>query len=152
MSVPRARADMAPEDIMPFINEQRDLQVASIGRDGTPHLATMWFAVIDGQICFGSFTKSQKIRNLRRNPRLACLVSSGSVYRELRGVSITGTARIVDDREQVARHSLTISRRNQPSEPLEALAAAAQSTAARRSLVFVEPVRIASWDHTRLSP
>jgi PPOX class probable F420-dependent enzyme len=141
---------MPPEEIMPFVAEQRDLQVASIGRDGTPHLATMWFAVIDGQICFGSFTKSQKIRNLRRDPRMACLLSAGSQYRELRGVSITGIARIVDDPEVVARHSLTISRRNQPSEPLETLAAAAQATSRRRSLVFVEPVRIATWDHSRL--
>jgi PPOX class probable F420-dependent enzyme len=148
--MPRTRVNMAPQEIMPFIAEQRDLQVASIGQDGTPHLATMWFAVIDGQICFGSFTKSQKIRNLRRDPRLACLVSTGSDYRDLRGVSIAGIARIVDDPEQVARHSVTISRRNQPSESLEALIAAAQSTARRRSLVFVEPVRIASWDHTRL--
>jgi PPOX class probable F420-dependent enzyme len=141
---------MMPEDILPFVAAQRDLQVASIGADGIPHLATMWFAVIDDQICFGSFSKSQKIVNLRRDPRMSCLLSTGDTYFELRGVSISGTARIVDDPAQVAEHSITIARRNQPLEPVDALAAAARATAHRRSVVFVEPARITSWDHSRL--
>ncbi|MEX1288352.1 MAG: pyridoxamine 5'-phosphate oxidase family protein, partial [Acidimicrobiia bacterium] len=59
---PMARPDisMTPDEVDAFIASQRTLQVATLGHDGFPHLAPMWFVVEDGRIVFRSFTKSQK--------------------------------------------------------------------------------------------
>ena len=68
------------------------VQVATIGPDGAPHLTTLFYVVEDGQIAFWTYGASQKVVNLRRDPRITCLVEDGEDYFELRGVSIQGTA------------------------------------------------------------
>jgi len=70
---------------MTFLTNGHTLQVATIGGDGFPHLAPMWFTVDDARVVFRSFTKSQKIVNLARNPKLTVLVEDGDGYDELRG-------------------------------------------------------------------
>ena len=49
--------------------------------------------------------KSQKVINLRRDPKISALVESGDTYSELRGVEVTGTGRIVDDPAEVVAHA-----------------------------------------------
>jgi len=153
-----ARKDitMSDAEILEFLEDARVLQVATIGRDGTPHLAPMWFVVEDGKIVFRSFTKSQKIVNLRRDPRLTVLVESGDAYEELRGVMIKGAARLITDPDQVlatygrlaAKYAMV------GPEPVdldpEALEAAFGKFAPKNTAVVVEPVRVTSWDHRKL--
>ena len=153
-----ARKDitMSDAEILEFLEDARVLQVATIGRDGTPHLAPMWFVVEDGKIVFRSFTKSQKIVNLRRDPRLTVLVESGDAYEELRGVMIKGTARLITNPDQVlatygrlaAKYAMV------GPEPVdldpEALEAAFGKFAPKNTAVVVEPVRVTSWDHRKL--
>ena len=78
------------------------MQTATLNRDGSPHLTTNWFAIVDRQILFETYTKSQKIVNLRRDARIALLWEDGDLYTELRGVSLNGTATLIDDPERVA--------------------------------------------------
>lgn len=153
-----ARKDitMSAAEILEFLEEARVLQVATIGRDGTPHLAPMWFVVEDGKIVFRSFTKSQKIVNLRRDPRLTVLVESGDAYEELRGIMIKGEARLITDPDQVlatygrlaAKYAMV------GPEPVdldpEALEAAFGRFAPKNTAVVVEPVKVTSWDHRKL--
>ena len=77
---------MSEDEQRQFISEQKSLQVATINRDGTPHLSTLWFDVFEGDIVFETFTKSQKIKNLERDPRISCLLEDGLEYEKLRGV------------------------------------------------------------------
>ncbi|MEA2058491.1 MAG: PPOX class F420-dependent oxidoreductase [Actinomycetota bacterium] len=153
-----ARKDitMSDAEILEFLEEARVLQVATIGRDGTPHLAPMWFVVEDGKIVFRSFTKSQKILNLRRDPRLTVLVESGDAYEELRGVMIKGEAGLITDPDQVlatygrlaAKYAMV------GPEPVnldpEALEAAFGKFAPKNTAVVVEPIKVTSWDHRKL--
>ena len=153
-----ARKDitMSDAEILGFLAEARVLQVATIGRDGTPHLAPMWFVVEDGKIVFRSFSKSQKIVNLRRDPRLTVLVESGDAYEELRGVMIKGDARLITDPDQVlatygrlaAKYAMV------GPEPVDldpaALEAAFGRFAPKNTAVVVEPVKVTSWDHRKL--
>ena len=81
------------------------MQVASIGTDGVPHLTTLFYVVRDGRIAFWTYGRSQKIRNLERDPRVSALVEDGVDYFELRGVSITGRAEIVRDYDEHLRAS-----------------------------------------------
>ena len=141
---------MTDEEIWKFIEEQKSLQVATIGRDGMPHLTTLWFAVVDGRIVFETFTKSQKIVNLKRDPRIAVLLEDGVTYDTLRGVSIQGRAELHTEPEEVFPYALAVMRRNQPEIPEESLEQAARALAAKRTGVVVVPEKIVSWDHRKL--
>ncbi len=147
---------MTPDERDAFVASQRTLQVATIGPDGFPHLTPMWFVVEDGRIVFRSFTKSQKIVNLQRDPRLTVLVEDGEDYAELRGVMIKGTARLVDDRNEVLRLYGRVSvRYTMPDVDADDLDAAALEAmfgrfADKNTVVVVEPQRVISWDHRKL--
>ena len=93
----RDQVTMTEAEIAALLAAARKVQLATINPDGTPHLVTMFYALIDGQITFWTYRTSQKARNLARDPRLACLVEDGEDYFELRGVSVTGTAELVRD-------------------------------------------------------
>ena len=150
MAKRRDQIRMTDEEIWKFVEERKSLQVATLNRDGTPHLTTLWFAVVDGEISFETFTKSQKIVNLKRDPRIAVLLEAGTDYGELRGVSINGTAQLHSDPEVVHRYALAVMARNQPGIPKDALDAVAKDMATKRTAVVIKPEKIVSWDHRKL--
>lgn len=150
MAKRRNQIQMSPDEIWKFIEERKSLQVATIGADGAPHLTTLWFAIVEGDIVFETFTKSQKIVNLKRDPRIAVLVEDGIKYNELRGVAINGRAVLHDDPAVVLPYARAMVRRNQPEVPEEHVEAAAKMMAAKRTVVVVKPEKIVSWDHRKL--
>jgi PPOX class probable F420-dependent enzyme len=133
-----------------FIAGQKSLQVATINRDGTPHLSTLWFAVVEGDIVFETYTKSQKIKNLERDARIACLLEDGLQYESLRGIQINGNAELHTDQDQVHAMALRVMARNNPELAPELLAEGAIRMAAKRTAVVVKPDKVTSWDHTKL--
>ncbi len=154
-----ARPDitMTPDEVQAFLAEPRNITVTTLGPRGWPHAAPMWYVLRDGKVVFRSFTKSQKIVNLRRDPRLTLLAEEGSAYAELRGVMIEGNAELIDDPDLVldlygelsGRYAFT------GDEPIrlegEALEAAFGRFAAKNTAVVVHPSRVVSWDHTKLA-
>ena len=150
MAKRRDQIRMSDAEIERFIEERKSLQVATLNADGSPHLTTLWFAVVDGDIVFETFTKSQKVVNLRRDPRIAVLLEDGTRYDQLRGVSINGRAELHTDPERVHPYALAVMRRNQPEIPEEKLDEVAQVMAAKRTAVVVKPEKIVSWDHRKL--
>jgi PPOX class probable F420-dependent enzyme len=155
-SMARKDITMTPEEVTTFLGEQMTLLVATLGKDGFPHVAPMWFVLEDGAVVFRSFTKSQKMVNLRRDPRLTVLAEDGLDYAELRGVMIKGTARLITDRDYV----LSIYGKLAARYPMvggesldlegEALEAAFGRFADKNTAVVVEPERVISWDHRKL--
>src|SRR2546421_12914345 len=104
----RDQIRMNDEEIRAFLEEQRTLQVATIDHDGWPHLVAMWYVLINDEVVFWTYAKSQKAVNLQRDPRLTCLVETGERYEELRGVQIKGRAVINEDRATVQQTGETI--------------------------------------------
>ena len=145
----RERIRMTDEEVAEFLATERTVQVASIGPDGTPHLVPMWFAVIDGRIVFWTFAKAQKTLNLRRDPRITCLLEAGDSYGELRGVSITGQAEIHDDYDTVFEVGAAVYARYQ-GDMTHASRAGVEAEAKKRVAVFVNALKTASWDHRKL--
>src|ERR1043165_10310064 len=80
-----------------LLDSERVVIVSSIGPRGWPHSMPMWFRVRDGEIWIWTFAKSQKVKNLERDPRATLLVESGSEYTELRGIQIEAEAELVRD-------------------------------------------------------
>src|SRR5687767_15790198 len=87
---------MTGDEIEAFVAGNRKMQLATINRDGTPHLVTMFYAVIDGRVAFWTYRSSQKARNILRDARVTVLVEDGIDYFELRGVQINGVAEPTD--------------------------------------------------------
>ena len=145
----RDQIRMNDEEIRAFLEEQRKLQVATIDHDGWPHLVAMWYVLINDEVVFWTYARSQKAINLRRDPRLTCLVEAGERYEELRGVQIKGQAAINDERATVQRIGEAIwERYTGPLNENTRLMVTAQ--AAKRVVIFVKPVEVVSWDHRKL--
>ncbi len=154
-----ARKDitMTDAEITTFLSEgSRVLQLATIGKDGAPHQVPMWFTLDDGKIVFRSFTKSQKIVNLMRDPRLSVLVEAGNTYAQLQGVMTQGTARLITDPAYVLKVYGALAARyatigNEPVQMDEqSIENAFGRFAEKNTVVVVEPTRITSWDHAKL--
>ncbi len=147
---------MTPEEVQQFLSVNTVLQVATVGSDGFPHLAPMWYVMEDGKVVFRSFSKSQKIVNLTRNPNLTVLVETGDDYSQLQGVMIKGRAKLVDDPEYVLSiyGGLAAKYPMINDTPMEldkaAIEAAFGRFAAKNTAVIVEPVKVVTWDHTKL--
>jgi len=142
---------MSDAEVAALLGSARKVQLATINPDGTPHLVTMFYALIDGRIAFWTYRTSQKARNLARDPRLACLIEDGEDYFELRGVQVTGSVRVVADQPGV----LDIGRRiagGLSGVPGDALDDYVAHAARKRVGYIVEPTRVVSWDHRKLVP
>ncbi|MCU0281084.1 MAG: TIGR03618 family F420-dependent PPOX class oxidoreductase [Acidimicrobiia bacterium] len=154
--MPRRDISMSAAEVAAFLEQGRILQVASLHPDGRPHLVPMWYVVEEGRVVFRSFSRSQKIRNLQRDPRLTALVERGEAYTELQGVMIQGRARLVEDPAYVltlygrlaAKYAMVGGAPRSLST--EELAAAFGRHAAKNTAVVVEADQVASWDHTKL--
>jgi PPOX class probable F420-dependent enzyme len=151
-SMPKRRDQvaMSDEEIRSFIESQKTVQVATINRDGTPHLVPLWFAVVDGDIVLETFTKSQKVVNLERDPRLTVLLEDGDVYEKLRGLSIYAEAELVQDVERVHDLHMAVLKRN-TEIPEETLEKVTRSMAAKKTGIVIKAKRIVSWDHRKLA-
>src|SRR5690606_29966014 len=89
---------MSPEEVDAFLHGRRVMNIATHNHDGSIHLVAMWYGfTADGRVAFETFTTSQKVQNLRRDPRITALVEDGDAYEELKGVELVGTAEIHDD-------------------------------------------------------
>ncbi|HVP05972.1 MAG TPA: PPOX class F420-dependent oxidoreductase [Dehalococcoidia bacterium] len=141
---------MTDAEVDAFIEQQRTMAVATIGRDGRPHLVAMWYAILDGIPCFWTFAKSQKVVNLRRDPRITCLLEDGDEYSELRGVELVGHAEMTDDEDEVLRFGVAQWERYQGVKVNDALLPAVKKMAAKRVVVRIMVDRVVSWDHRKL--
>jgi PPOX class probable F420-dependent enzyme len=145
----RDQITLSADEIGELLAGTRSLTVASNGPDGHPHLVAMWFAVLDGDICFETKAKSQKVLNLRRDPAVSCLAEDGDVYQDLRGVSIEGRAEVSDDPELLWRVGVAVWERY-TGPYTEDVRPLVEATLRKRVAVRVHATRIRSWDHRKL--
>jgi PPOX class probable F420-dependent enzyme len=146
----RDQIKMTEAEAQAFLEEQKTMSVATIGADGRPHVVAMWYAIFDGLPSFWTYEKSQKIVNLRRDPRITCMVEAGDTYNELRGVELIATARIITDPEEVVRFGVIEAGRYQAVKITDAVLPAIQRSAAKRVVVQLDVERVVSWDHRKL--
>jgi PPOX class probable F420-dependent enzyme len=139
---------MSAAEVASLLAGSRKVQLGTLNPDGSVHLVTMFYGLIDGQIAFWTYRTSQKALNLARDPRITCLVEDGTDYFELRGVQIRGTVRVVSEFDDVlAIGRLVAGGMAGSSDAVDAYVA----QAARKRLGYiVEPDRIVSWDHSKL--
>jgi PPOX class probable F420-dependent enzyme len=141
---------MTPDEMHAFLDEGRDLQVASINADGTPHLVTMWYLRDGEDLLFWTYAKSQKVVNVRRDPRATVLVATGEKYEELKGVSINGSTSVIDDLDEVLAFGEKVYEKYWGPIDNDLVRDGVRTMGAKRVVIRVTPVKTTSWDHSKL--
>ena len=135
-----------------LVESGRVVVVGSLGRGGWPHLMPLWYVPREGEIWIYTYAKSQKVRNLERDPRATLLIETGHEYAELRGVMIEAEAEI--HREIGTVYPLAEELTLRYAKGLEAVRGDAEKAlraqARKRVAVRFAPRRTASWDHRKL--
>lgn len=145
----RAQIVMSETEIADFVTVSRTGTLATVGRDGQPHLTAMWYAVLDGEIWLETKVKSQKAVNVRRDPRVSFLIEGGDTYDTLRGVSFEGTGQIIDDPESLLRVGISVwERYNGPYT--DEMRPAVDAMMNNRVALRIAATRARSWDHRKL--
>ena len=88
MSGRRDAIVMSDGELAAFLETERTVVCATNGPRGWPHLMPLWYVVRDGELWAWTFAKSQKVKNLERDPRATLQVEAGETYDQLRGVMI----------------------------------------------------------------
>ena len=109
----------------------------------------MWYAVLDGELWFETKAKSQKAVNLRRDPTITVMIEAGDTYDTLRGVSIDGTAELVDDPDLLLRVGISVWERY-TGPYTDDMRPFVDQMMNNRIAVRVVPGRLRSWDHGKL--
>jgi PPOX class probable F420-dependent enzyme len=149
----REQIVMTDAEVAAYLHEQRVLNVATNGPSGHPHLVAMWFAMVDERPSFWTFGRSQKVVNLRRDPRITALVESGDSYGELKGVELVGTARIVENPDETLTIGRAVAAKYQGAEAAASpeVRAFLEAQARKRVGVVIDIEHTVSWDHTKLA-
>jgi PPOX class probable F420-dependent enzyme len=141
---------MTDDEVQEFLNGRHVMNIATFGPDGNIHLVAMWYGFLNGNTAIETFAKSQKVRNVERDPRCTILIEDGDVYEELRGVEIVGKAVIHADREPLMEVACNVVERYIPVNDPADIPAVAEAMANKRVAIEIIPEKVVSWDHRKL--
>jgi PPOX class probable F420-dependent enzyme len=132
-----------------FLAEKMVMQCATNGPRGLPHMVALWFIADGGRLRGWTYAKSQKARNLERDPRATLGLEEGVQYHELRGVMFECDVELERDPGLVERFGLDLFERYAGELNDDIRAMVAKQAQKRVGLTFV-PTRTVSWDHRKL--
>lgn len=148
----RDQIKLSEAELLKLLGDERIAVVSSLGPRGWPHSMPMWFVPREGEVWIWTYAKSQKVRNLERDPRATVLVETGHEYNELRGAMIEAEAEICRDAKTVLGFAEELTLRY--AEGISAVEgdakAALEAQAPKRVAIHFKPVRVATWDHRKL--
>ena len=141
---------MDDAEVAEFLAANLRARVSTVRKDGSPHVVPVTYVLLDGDLAFWADNISQKMANLRRDPRIAAVVDDGVEFQELRGVELSGTADLTT--EDVTNDRIAdLFAAKAPEEHRVAAKQMLLSLATERTAVIVRPARVASWDHRKLA-
>ena len=137
---------LTPEEQATFLKEHRKGALATLDRDGFPHVVAMNFCVRDGAFWMTSYGKAQKVLNVRRDPKVALMVETGGTYAELRGVMVRGLCEILEGADAVSQVFAWMAEDRKEPRP-----AGASRSAPKRVVMKIVPLKTFTWDHSKLA-
>jgi PPOX class probable F420-dependent enzyme len=141
---------MTDEELRDFLAEQMIVSCATTGPKGRPHLVPLWYVPDGVEMTGWTYRKSQKAKNLERDPRATLQVEDGVQYHELRGVMLECDVELENDAERVADYGLSLFRRYTGAELTGDAREGVLAQAPKRVGLRFVPTRIVSWDHGKL--
>ena len=149
MASRRELIQMSEAELLAFLAERMVMQCATVGPRGLPHLVPLWFVSDGMQLRGWTYAKSQKARNLERDPRATIGIEDGVQYHELRGVMFECDVGVERDPDEVEGYGLALFERYAGELGPEIREMVAAQAPKRVGLSFV-PTRTVSWDHRKL--
>jgi PPOX class probable F420-dependent enzyme len=148
----RDQIKLSEGELGELLEEERIAVVSSLGPRGWPHSMPLWFVPREGTVWIWTYAKSQKVKNLERDPRATVLVEAGRSYNELRGAMVESEAVIHRDFETVLgfAEELTVRYAEGISSVEGDAKAALEAQAPKRVAVSFPALRTATWDHRKL--
>ena len=140
---------MSAEEVTTFLRGELRAHVGTINPDGTPHVVPLSYVLLDDNVTFWTDPRSKKVANLRRDPRITCLVEAGAHFAEFRAVQLSGRAELGEDHDSSERVGLALFERANGSLNDE-LRAAVAGLVDDRVAVTVHADRVVTWDHRKL--
>ncbi|TFV88809.1 pyridoxamine 5'-phosphate oxidase family protein [Blastococcus sp. CT_GayMR16] len=136
---------MTAAEVDDFLTGERTCRVATVGGDGSPHVAPLWFVWDGAALWLNSLVRSQRWTDLQRDPRVSVVVDAGTEFAELRGVEISGRAVVVGDVPRTAEPDPALAR---PEELFAGKYAGGASFApdGRHAWLRITPDKRVSWD------
>ena len=127
------------------------MSCATTGPSGRPHLVPLWYVPDGTELRGWTYAKSQKARNLERDPRATVQVEDGVRYHELRGAMMECDVQLERDPERIAAHGIELFTRYAGGGelPPDVREQVLKQAPKRVGLRFT-PTRIVSWDHSKL--
>ncbi len=149
----RPQIAMSDAELEAFLREERVVTCATIGPNGRPHLMPLWF-LAEGKVISGwTFAKSQKAKNLERQPQATLQVEAGDAYQALRGAMLECDVELIRDLEAITAIGQGLAERYTESDSAAAREAAVANVAKqapKRIGMRFHPTRIVTWDHRKL--
>jgi nitroimidazol reductase NimA-like FMN-containing flavoprotein (pyridoxamine 5'-phosphate oxidase superfamily) len=142
------RISLTDEEVDTFLASARTCRLATSSAGG-PHVSPLWFVWVDGAPWLYSIVSSQRFKDLQRDPRISLVVDDGHDYDELRGVEVSGLARVVAEVPRIGEESAELAR----VEASYAVKYQGRQTLRYDGLhawVTVEVRKVVSWDFRKL--
>lgn len=148
----RDAISMTTAELRAYLDEQRRIIVVTNGSHGLPHPVPMNYGMdVEGRVVITTFRKSQKVKNLERDPRATLLVESGERYAELKSAILYCDAEIIDDPDAIVANMALVRAGEAMSGSLSgAMSEQVRASMAKRVVVRFTPFRTVSWDHAKL--
>jgi pyridoxamine 5'-phosphate oxidase-like protein len=141
----RAEVKMSDDEVKAFLLEERTVVCASNGVRGWPHVTPLWYLPRGLEIWCWTYEKSQKTRNLERDPRATLQIEAGQTYDDLRGAVIEAEAVLHRERDVKFSIGAELAARYDARR-----VAAVRAQLDKRVVIQFVPQRVMSWDHRRL--
>ncbi len=132
-----------PQEVPAFLERPLVARMGTLNKDGTIHLAPIFYKYVDGEFLLGTQEISRRVRNLKRNPRVTLLIDDRN---PLGAVMIYGTASL--EYEDVLPRRIAILERYYSHE--SAVKTAEWLCATYKCVIIrVKPDRMVSFDYTK---
>ncbi len=157
MSSRRDAIAMDDGELAAFLQAELTVVCATNGPRGWPHLMPLWYVVRGGELWAWTYAKSQKVKNLERDPRATLQVEAGTTYDQLRGVMIEAQTTVHHELATVTALGVELMSRYAPPEALDdpsaraGIEAGVAHQAPKRVALQFTAVRTASFDHRKLT-
>jgi len=127
--------------IQGFLATKDGAVVATVQADGAPLAMPMWFLHAPASLTMISVADTQKVRNLRRDPRVSVVAEAVAGGGEVRGVTVQGRGEFLSDGPE--RRAL-IDRFHEKYRGLQRLWNG-KAMPANRVMFRIVPSRVRSW-------
>jgi PPOX class probable F420-dependent enzyme len=147
MASRREQIQMTDGELRAFLDDQKIVTVATMGPNGRPHLMPLWYVVDGDELRAWTYAKSQKAKNLERDPHATLQIEAGVDYSELRGVMFETDVEVERDAAKVAEYGRALFGRYAPGVDVGEMI---EKQAPKRIGLRFVPTRTVTWDHRKL--